>query len=251
MRKAQQQKMKNFIKDRLDASENVCILQEMPFGLVVRNEASWQEPINLTYVVIHTHKWTKSQVRDIIAQGKKASLGALDQYLDAINMQEWDREPELEYQSKVMQVAHILPKDDKSYHVRLSFGGFGRKEKSLKNYSHKEREAMLNLRDVEKRVIASTGSMLVYYQPETANLEESLRVFSMRDVELDYSHLEDGDHGYSFARDGISENYKIPVELKPLNVKDGQEAGVYLNRLDRAVIVNEKTAEFNKLLTRF
>ncbi len=56
---------------------------------------------------------------------------------------------------------------------------------------------------------------LHYYQPETSQLEESVRTFHLKPVDLDYSHLKPGDAGYDFAKDRESIHYKLPEETAP------------------------------------
>ncbi len=97
--------------------------------------------------------------------------------------------------------------------VRLGARGNIKDERSLKNYTKQEKDAMIHIRDLENLVVGMAGNNLSYYQPETERLDESVRIFEMEPVWLDYSHIRRGDIGYGFARNTVSIDYKLPVEV--------------------------------------
>ncbi len=105
-------------------------------------------------------------------------------------------------------LSNVFYKDDQNFHVRLGArANFKGDNRSLKHYPEEDQNRMLHLRGLEKEVLFSQKSdILAYYQPETARLQESLRGYRMRDVELDYSHRED-------QRDRESIDFKIAEEI--------------------------------------
>ena len=72
---------------------------------------------------------------------------------------------------------------------------------------------MIHLRDLEKAVLNMPGGKLAYYQPETVRLEEGIRIFEMKRVALDYTHIRPRDPGYGFALDTVSKDYKQAVQI--------------------------------------
>ena len=114
-----------------------------------------------------------------------------------------------------LYVAPMFYKDGKTSFVRMVERNLSwRTEKSLKNYTAQQINQMLHLRGIEKTVLEQFGDELAYYQPGTANLQESLRIFEMGSVDLDYSHVGPGDQGYGFVEDRESIDYKLPEEIE-------------------------------------
>ncbi len=116
----------------------------------------------------------------------------------------------------------ILYKDGTSAFVRLVKNQAGRYDKSLKRYTPQQINKLLALRAIEKEVVKKTGSQrVIYFQPKTANLEEGLRIFSMENVNLDYSHIPHHDRRYDFVQNRKSIDYKLPQDQcrieKPLD----------------------------------
>jgi len=101
----------------------------------------------------------------------------------------------------------VFYKDGKTAFVRLVDNEASRSEKSLKHYNPHE---LIALREKEKESIKIFGSELQYYQPESLGLSESIRIYDMGDVELDYSHIRPGDQRYDFVENKISDVYKLP-----------------------------------------
>lgn len=113
--------------------------------------------------------------------------------------------------------AALFYKDGENFHVRLGASAESRMDKSLRRYTLEDRNMMLDLTKWEKfgLNVVSPKQMLVYYQPKTAMLEESLRAYQMDPVILDHEYLEADDWRRNFARGGLSVDYKIARELAP------------------------------------
>lgn len=116
--------------------------------------------------------------------------------------------------SRGISTAHVFYKDGETFMVRLGSKGNIKDERSLKRYSKEQIDATIHLRDLEKEVLDMSRGELVYYQPETARLEEGIRIFEMVRVNLDYTHIRPGDPGYSFARDTVSKDYKEARQIE-------------------------------------
>jgi hypothetical protein len=111
--------------------------------------------------------------------------------------------------------APILFKDGKTAFVRMvDTNRSWRTDKSLKQYSSQEINQMLHLRKIEKAVMQYFGKRLSYFQPETTNLPESVRDFSMKKVLLDYSHIDPSHQAADFVEDRWSIDYKLPEEVR-------------------------------------
>ncbi len=116
---------------------------------------------------------------------------------------------------KGIYTAPVLYKDGKTAFVRMvDRNSSWRTEKSLKHYSRQKINQMLHLRGIEKAVMEHFGDELTYYQPETTNLEESLRLFNLAVVQLDYSHIGRDHQAYGFVQDRESIDYKLPQETE-------------------------------------
>lgn len=112
-------------------------------------------------------------------------------------------------------VSNIFYKDGENFHVRLGYRA--NIKESLKNYSKRDLDRMLHLRDLEKVILSmqSAKNVLVYYQPETKRIEESIRAYTMKDIFLDYSHVPEEDRKYDFLENRKSIEYKIAEEIAP------------------------------------
>jgi len=111
-------------------------------------------------------------------------------------------------------VAPILYKDGETAFVRVvDRNPSWRAEKSLKRYDAQEINRMLHLRGVEKKFLELFGNTLSYYQPPTANLEESIRDFRLGPVVLDYSHISADDPRADYLENRESIDYKLPQEV--------------------------------------
>ena len=109
----------------------------------------------------------------------------------------------------------VLYKDGKSAFVRMvDRNRSWRTDKSLKKYSPLQINQMLHLRGIEKNITERFGKKLMYYQPGTDRLEESLREFELNPVELNYSHIDRDHSSYEFVENRESIDYKLPQEVK-------------------------------------
>ena len=112
--------------------------------------------------------------------------------------------------SKYIQVY----KDGQNFMVRLgSRGNLKGDDRSLKRYEKFDLDKMIHLRGLEKEVLKlQEDNTLVYFQPETERLIESVRGYQMRDVILDYSHVDREHRSFGFVEDRSSIDYKIAEE---------------------------------------
>lgn len=115
-------------------------------------------------------------------------------------------------QQDLVYTVPVFYKDGKTAFVRMVDRSAWREDKSLKKYTSQEINQMIALRGIEKAVMQYWGNELVYFQPKTAQLQESLREFKLKTVYLDYSHLMPDDPGYDFAENRDSIDYKLPEE---------------------------------------
>lgn len=93
---------------------------------------------------------------------------------------------------------------------------FWEHDQTLKRYTADQKHSMLNLRDMERFILENFGKDVTYYQPQTSRLQESVRVFTLGDVHLDYSHIPPEDPKYSRVQNRVSLDYKLPVEKPTL-----------------------------------
>lgn len=120
-------------------------------------------------------------------------------------------------------IINIFYKDGKNYMVRLAQRGeIKRRNRSLKKYSHDEINEMIHLRGIEKQVFNSENlPFLVYYQPNTKKLNESIILYQMKDVILDYSHIDENHRANGFVNEEeISRDYKIAKKLRTIKKDD-------------------------------
>jgi len=184
--KENKRKMADFIASRLEDSNLYNIIKKDNSHLLVAEKPDINDNPQSIVIINHNYKRTFNELKEM--QSK--------------NRDNW------------IYTAHLFYKDGENFMVRLGKRGhFKGDERSLKNYTKEERDAMLHLRDLEKAVLNSGYPELSYYQPETDRLSESIRIFKMKDVELDYSHIKRGDAGYGFVKDSLSVDYKLPEEI--------------------------------------
>lgn len=107
----------------------------------------------------------------------------------------------------------IFYKDGELFHVRLGWRANAKLDLSLKRYLKDDRDKMLHLRGLEKEALPYTENTLAYYQPNTERLTESIRVYKLSDVNLDYSHVDSEHEAHGFVSDGKSIDYKIANEI--------------------------------------
>ncbi len=115
--------------------------------------------------------------------------------------------------SQGIYTAPVFYKDGETAFVRMvERNSSWRADKSLKRYAPQQINQMLHLRGIEKAVMENYGKKLDYYQPATERLNESIHIFEMRPVELDYSHIPSWDERSDFVQDRESIDYKLPQE---------------------------------------
>jgi len=201
VRKEQKARMSEFIAEQLDGSGLYNILEREDSRILIAERSDVFEAPRTIDVLAHNYHmplWVlRRTLRDNRGQG--------------------------------MPTAHIFYKDDETFMVRLGARGHLKgDDRSLKRYNKQQRDAMIHLRGLEKAVLGSPGE-LDYYQPETERLEEGVRVFEMRDVMLDYSHIQRGDAGFGFVRNSVSLDYKLPIEIAtatgPIAIEHNQNFG--------------------------
>jgi hypothetical protein len=119
------------------------------------------------------------------------------------------------YRRQGRYIGNIFYKDDVNFMVRLAErGNLKGDDRSLKRYTKYLRDRMIHLRGLEKEVLSlQSDSTLVYYQPVTERLAESVRGYELKDVVLDYSHVDREHSAFGFVENRVSVDYKIASEL--------------------------------------
>ena len=176
----QKTRMTEFVADHLDGSGLYIIVERNNSHILVAEKPEVREQPKTIDVLAHNYHRTKKELSDTLRLNYSRGIGT----------------------------AHIFYKDDKTFMVRLGVRGNIKDPRSLKRYTKQQIDAMIHLRDLENAVLGISGGELDYYQPKTERLEESIRIFEMVRVALDYSHIGPGDPGYGFARNTVSEDYK-------------------------------------------
>jgi len=116
----------------------------------------------------------------------------------------------------------IFYKDGETFFRRMVENNSSwRSDKSLKKYSENEINQIIFLTIQERHANFGFSTYLVnnftskdlvdtkliYYQPKTLKLEESIRKFNPGVVKFDYSHIKADDVRYNFVIDSISKTY--------------------------------------------
>ncbi len=111
-------------------------------------------------------------------------------------------------------ISNIFYKDYENFMVRLGRRGkLKGDDQSLKRYDKKEIDRMIHLRGLEKAVLdKQREDFLVYFQPETERLQETVRGYELARVVLDYSHVDKSHRSYGFVENRVSIDYKIANE---------------------------------------
>jgi hypothetical protein len=189
--KREKERMVNFITEKIEESRKYDISRMFKFGIsVIQKKTVFESPKSIFVYAHHS----------------KTPLNTF-------------RSHESEISESFDCLSNVFYKNDVDFMVRLGASGNGRNNKSLKQYGHDEINRMISLRGLEKFVLNNQfyGDSLTFYQPQTQRLGESLRQYNMEEVFLDYSHLDSGTHAGNFARDGVSEDYKIANEITDPN----------------------------------
>lgn len=204
IRKDLQSRMADFVTRHVEESGKYNILERNITHLLVQEKPAEQETPNaappVIDVLLHNYNRTGTELNE--AQRLNREQGRY--------------------------TAHVFYKDGKHFFVRLARRGRLKDERSLKKYTKEQIDAMVHLRKLEKMVLRQFQRFprLVYYQPETARLEQGIRFFDMLPVELDYSHIGRDDPAYSrIARDGATSiDYRLPAEVRA----PGYKGPIYL-----------------------
>lgn len=189
-------RMITFITERLEDSGVYKINKRNNFHILVAEKPEIREVPAIIYVAAHNDP---GETVDHLKRGQSQNL------------------------AQGIYTAHVFYKDGETFMVRLGARGRTKNnERSLKRYPPVEVNSMVHLRGLEKAVLDHAPQELAYYQPKSDRLPESVRVFLMKNVNLDYSHIRPGDPGYSFARDAVSKDYKLPVEQSVMTLEPAQ-----------------------------
>ncbi|MBS3113831.1 hypothetical protein J4448_01895 [Candidatus Woesearchaeota archaeon] len=186
-------RMTGFVAERLEDSRLYNLLERNGSHVLLCQKPDIVEHPNTVYIAAHND--CRETIDDLVSKQNENA-------------------------SKDIYTAHIFYKDGKISMVRL-----GRRShikgnnRSLKQYPQEQKNAMVHLRGIEKAVLELGYPELIYYQPETERLPESLRIYLMTNVTLDYSHIRRGDHGYGFAQDTVSKDYKLPEERQMITIE--------------------------------
>ena len=194
--KEQKGRMTEFMAERLEDSRLYHLLQRDDSHILVAERPDLKEtPATIDVVAINDPRLTVENLRRIQAQNS----------------------------SQRVYTSHLFYKDGKSFMVRLGRrGNIKGNDRSLKRYDQNQLNAMVHLRGLEKDVLADSPQELAYYQPRTERLPESIRIFEMGPVRLDYYHLKRDNSGYKFARDGVSKDYRLPREIETVTIEPVQ-----------------------------
>jgi hypothetical protein len=192
----QKLRMRQFIADRIEGSARYDILESEFDHLLILQKPDLVENPRHAHIFLHN---VKRNIDEYVAQCRANDTRGT-------------------YNSNVFY------KDYETFFVRL--GGrahFKGDARSLKHYSDDDINKMIHLRGLEKAALErqQPDDSLIYFQPETDRLEESIRVFSMESVNLDYSHIGPGDPGYGFVRNRPSIDYKIAEEMCRITASEG------------------------------
>lgn len=180
-------KMSRFICDRLEDSSRYNILEREHSHIFVAQRPDLVENPRRIYVVLHNQKVPVRDYQELLRRNREAGI----------------------------LTGNLFFKDDRTYMVRLAERGHLKgDERSLKHYTKEQRDDMIHLRALENEVlqIQEPNSTLVFYQPETHRLDESIRGYVMEPVELDYSHVTPDHPSYGFVWDTVSKDYRLPSE---------------------------------------
>jgi len=176
-----------FIAGLLEHSENYAILSNSKSGVLVQEKYS-----------------DDSKTINVILANASPSIDSFEELYRASRQ-------------SGLYTAPVFYKDRKTAFVRMvDRNRSWRTEKSLKNYSRQEINQMLHLRGIEEAVMNHFGDELAYYQPETTNLEQSIRKFNLGAVDLDYSHVDRDHQAYGFVKNRESIDYKLPDEKEKI-----------------------------------
>jgi len=190
----QRLRMTEFLAERLEAS-GLCTIVERDARHVLVEEKQEGPKRERAYIFAHGGGMTVAQMQERREKNREAGVYSAD----------------------------VFYRDGHTFSVRLGRRALYKARRSLKKYTLEQRAAMIHARDLELDVLGYFGDplqQLVYYQPKTMLLDESIRVFTMGRVPLDYAHIGEDHRAYKRVIDGtLSLEWRLPIECE--RVTDG------------------------------
>lgn len=186
--RADKNRMTEFIANLLEESSMYNLLEKNHSHLLVSLKPDYDPASSKIYLLAHNEKRTVKEVKRIHLQNYAEGIFTSD----------------------------VFYKDGENFMVRLGGSANYRDDKSLKRYDKPDLDAMINMRDLEKFVEAKSSHTLAYYQPKTEKLSESIRVYRLKPVTLDYSHITPDHRSYNFVENSTSLDYKIAEEIESM-----------------------------------
>ncbi len=222
--KAQRQEMSNYVANLLENSEKVKILYKFTDDIIVQSNETGKQ----CQIILHGKKRKTEELTSIINRN-------------------------IEYGK---YTGNIFYKDNENFHVRLGFQA--KKRKSLKKYQDENKTPfkILHLRALEKLILEKQSRIkdmgnvltyvLTYFQPETDRLKQSLRLYEMQPVELDYNHIPETDQKFDYVENKESTDYKIAEHLT--DITDGNEIElVDFEKSPFMILTTKDVLDLNKL----
>ena len=181
-------KMERFILSRIEDSMRYMIKEHNTNQITITQKPSIAENPATIQILLHNNKtkMTKAKFLNILEQNSKLKT----------------------------YTANVFYKDNETYMVRLGPKAHTKRDASLKRYNKETRDSIIFLRGIEKIILEQQGkdNMLIYFQPETARLEESLNFYKILTPILDYSHIDQEHYACGFVNSSEeAKAYKIPT----------------------------------------
>ena len=181
MKSKERAQMCNYVKSFIEKIPGVEIKNVEENAIVGYNK----ELESYFGIAIHNYKRTEDEFKELIRNTKNTGV----------------------------HLINIFYKNGEDFFVRLAENEAWRQDKSLKKYTEEQINKMLHMRNLEKTALGACGNPMLYYQPKTERLDESLRAFNFGPVILDYSHLPENDPKRIYAHNKVSKIYKLPGEI--------------------------------------
>jgi hypothetical protein len=205
-------KMKDFIVNRFEDSRKYQINTADNSHIFLMERPDLGENPKEFYVVLHNKKMPIKDYTTLVNQNN----------------------------SKGIYTSDVFYKDDQNFMVRLGArGNLKGDSRTLKHYDGNTINKMVSLRGLEKKALEyqSNSEPLVYFQPESARLQESLRSYIMRGVMLDYSHIGEDNPAYGFVENRNSIDYKIAEEIDDNFISHGSVTFKPTSHYHRKVLI--------------
>lgn len=181
--------MREFVLGKLEESQRYCIQEQNLDHILVEERPDKIENPSTIDVLLLNRKRTTADIKEYHARNRQ----------------------------KGIFTAPIFFKDYETFFVRLAQRGRKKHNRTLRKYAKQEIDAMLHVRDLEQWALEQFKPypLLCYYQPSTKRLEEGLRLFEMKNVELNYFHIGPDDPAYKHIfKDTRSTMKKISVDYR-------------------------------------